>query len=350
MKTLMLSTALVTATAFGAMAQDVGTTPGGNAQGMVPAFLSSEFTGMSLYTLDTEDARALRDQRDGDLSVADRDRMRWTSSETFVSQRDSWEDVGSINDIVMTQDGEFRGILIDVGGFLGLGARTVMVDFEDLYFVADDGGMLDDAAAEDINDFFVVISMSEEELENLPEWDETQLDAGFEMRNYGAGGAAMTDETAGMETDRVVTEMDTAETETDLTEMEADTTEMADSETGVVETEMETASGSQGDMEVFDDNYAMLDVEERTAERLIGAEVYDSTGANIGNVDDVLLGDGAQVTGILVDVGGFLGLGEHTVNLPLDQAEIGWNEGNNDVRVLVTVTAEELEAMPEYEG
>jgi len=48
MKTLMLSTALVTATAFGAMAQDVGTTPGGNAQGMVPAFLSSEFTGMSL--------------------------------------------------------------------------------------------------------------------------------------------------------------------------------------------------------------------------------------------------------------------------------------------------------------
>jgi len=387
MKTLMLSTALVTASAFGAIAQEAAETaaPDGDAQGMVPAFLVTDFTGMSLYTLDSEDARTLRDGTADDMSAADRDRMRWTSSDTFVSQRDSWEDVGSINDVVMTQDGEFRGILIDVGGFLGLGARTVMVDFEDLYFVSDDadaGMAMDDTAAtdtgatgttgttgtadtttadaepEELSDFFVVIAMSEEELESLPEWDESQLEAGFEMQDYsaGAGSAGMesdaemeteTAETGDMETDPNADSetVVTGETETDPNAADA---EMVESDTA--ETETESASGSAGDAPaVFTEDYAMLDAEERTADRLIGAEVFDSTGESIGNVNDVVL-DGDQVSGILVDVGGFLGMGEHTVNLPLDQADIGWSEGSDEVRVQVSMSAEELEAMPEHEG
>ena len=60
--------------------------------------------------------------------------------------------------------------------------------------------------------------------------------------------------------------------------------------------------------------------------------------------------NGEDIEGLLVDVGGFLGLGAHTVNLPIERAEIGWKPSDDDVRVQVALTRAELEAMPEYEG
>jgi len=342
MKTLMLSTALVTASAFGAMAQESTGTMSADGSATVPAFLSSNLTGMSLYTLESEDARALRD--DTDMTAAESDRLRWTSSETFIAERDAWNDVGAINDMVLTQDGELQGVLVDVGGFLGLGARTVMVDLADIFFVSNDAaamtddGMGDDATAadptngdaaeeqpEDLGDFSVVIAMSEDELEALPEWDEEQLSAGFEQRDYGMSGAADN----GTET----------ETDGDMAAM--------DGETAETEGDMEA---TEGDMAVFSDEYEMLDDEDRTADRLIGADVYDANGENIGAVDDVVLGGGDAVDGVIVDVGGFLGIGSHTVNLPIEDAQIGWNADGDDVRVQVAMSGDELEAMPEYEG
>ena len=161
MKTLMLSTALVTVTAFGAMAQEKAGSmaQGDDARSTVPAFLSSEFTGMDLYTLDNNDARALRDgSGTDDMSVAERDRMRWTSSETFAAERDNWADVGSISDIVMTQDGEFRGVLVDVGGFLGLGAKPVALPISSLNFMRDENGKVHATTA-----------MTKDQLKELPE-------------------------------------------------------------------------------------------------------------------------------------------------------------------------------------
>lgn len=324
MKTLMLSTALVTVTAFGAVAQqNAGSmAQGDDARSTVPAFLSSEFTGMDLYALDNDDARALNDgSGTNDMSSAERDRMRWTSSETFAAERDNWSDIGSISDIVMTKDGEFRGVLVDVGGFLGLGAKTVMIDFEELYFVTDD------AQAEEVSDFYVVIAMSQDQLENLPEWNEEQLTAGFETRDYRTGGAASSG-----------TDSDAAEKRDTAREGAGSAKDKAPIATGDTDTA------------VFSDDYEMLETDARTADRLIGADVYDANGENIGSVDDVVLDEQNEVSGILVDVGGFLGIGQHTVNLPIDDAQIGWNESEDDVRVMVSKSGEQLESMPEHDG
>ena len=112
MKTPMLSTALVTASAVGAMAQDTTGTMSAEGSGSnVPAFLSSEFTGMSLYTVESEDARALRDGG-ADMSAAERDRLRWTQFRDFPRRSATAGTTSArINDIVMTQDGEIRGVL-----------------------------------------------------------------------------------------------------------------------------------------------------------------------------------------------------------------------------------------------
>ncbi len=356
MKQLMLTTALVAfgsyGIATGADAQtqttgDAAQTSGATDQ-MVPAFLVSDFTGKNLYTLDTEEARALRDTRaSDDVTGWDRTSMRWESSTTFAASRDAWQNVGDINDVVMSKDGEVRGVLIDVGGFLGIGARTVMVDIEELYFVSDD------EAAEDIDDFFLVAAMTEGELEALPEWDEDSLRAGFAADSYDGQQAAAqhSGETIGQDGTQQPGEMATGATmgqDGDSAEAEGRVagevaTDPAADMTAGQDTGVAAAPGTP-------EGYTELAGEERTADRLMGANVYDAQGENIANVDDVVMGAEGDATHLIVDVGGFLGIGSHTVAIEVDDAQIVWHDQNGDVRVQLPMTRDQLEAMPEYEG
>lgn len=48
--------------------------------------------------------------------------------------------IGTINSIVETPEGEIDALVIDVGGFLGLGAKPVAVAYEDLTFPTDSSG------------------------------------------------------------------------------------------------------------------------------------------------------------------------------------------------------------------
>lgn len=174
MKTLLFSTALAAVTGFGAVAHAHAFDPEARAEmrAEAPAFLSSTFTGMTVYALDPERATAMPDRAaSADIGY---ERARAVG---YLADRDRWDDIGSINDIVMTKDGEILGVLVDVGGFLGLGAHTVMVDISELSFVADD------RAGAEVDDFFIVISKSREALEALREWDEDQLRDGYAARD-----------------------------------------------------------------------------------------------------------------------------------------------------------------------
>ncbi|MDD7971352.1 PRC-barrel domain-containing protein [Roseinatronobacter alkalisoli] len=336
MNKLMLTTAIVAITATGAVAQTTGATGEGDATAMaggdnqfVPAFLSSDFTGKNLYTLDTEHTRTLTEDRAAeDHSIWDRTRMRWESNDAFIPNRDAWENIGNIDDIVMTKDGEIRGILIDVGGFLGLGARTVMVDINELYFVADD------TAPEDLSDFFVVAAMSQEQLEALPEWDEAQLSIGYEAQIYDDAAAG---QDIGMLDD-----------DGDMVQNDATMTGQTDM------TGTDPALGEQSDMAGADpaaqDGYTAMGEQDLTADNLLGASVHGAEGDNIATVDDVVLADDGVVTHIIIDVGGFLGLGSHTVALEPNDIEIMWDDATGNVRVQVPMTQEQLETLPEYQG
>ncbi len=97
--------------------------------------------------------------------------------------------------------------------------------------------------------------------------------------------------------------------------------------------------------------YTVAEPADLTAERLTGARVYGANDEDIGEVDELLLSeDGTAVEKVIVDVGGFLGMGEREVAVTMEELHIMRSDDGMDFRVYMDATQEELEAQPEYEG
>lgn len=85
-----------------------------------------------------------------------------------------------------------------------------------------------------------------------------------------------------------------------------------------------------------------------TADQLIGATLYASDGSNMGSVTDLVLSTEGPVQGIVADVGGFIGIGTHRVNLGHDQVTLYRDEGGT-VIAATALDAEALKALPAWE-
>lgn len=72
------------------------------------------------------------------------------------------EQIGTIGDILLNEDGSFDAVVVDVGGFLGLGAKPVAVGFDNLVFSSDTLG-----------NRYLFINANREQLETQPEYDAT---------------------------------------------------------------------------------------------------------------------------------------------------------------------------------
>ncbi|KQX40426.1 hypothetical protein ASD04_07315 [Devosia sp. Root436] len=70
------------------------------------------------------------------------------------------EQIGAIGDIVSNPDGSFDAVIVDVGGFLGLGAKPVAVGFDNLVFSADTFG-----------NRYLFLNTTRQQLENQPAYD-----------------------------------------------------------------------------------------------------------------------------------------------------------------------------------
>ena len=57
------------------------------------------------------------------------------------------------------------------------------------------------------------------------------------------------------------------------------------------------------------------------ASKLIGVDVYNAQNESIGDINEVILDRSGKVTGYVIGVGGFLGMGQHDVLLPADQVK-----------------------------
>jgi sporulation protein YlmC with PRC-barrel domain len=82
-----------------------------------------------------------------------------------------------------------------------------------------------------------------------------------------------------------------------------------------------------------------------TADELIGMNVVDAAGENVGSIDDLLLGEDDQVDHAIVDVGGFLGFGAKSVAIPIEEISVSPDQD----QVVTNMTRDQLDAMPEWQ-
>ena len=57
------------------------------------------------------------------------------------------------------------------------------------------------------------------------------------------------------------------------------------------------------------------------ASKLVGVDVYNAANEKIGDINELIVDGSGQVDIVVIGVGGFLGLGEHNVGIPLEQVK-----------------------------
>jgi len=95
------------------------------------------------------------------------------------------------------------------------------------------------------------------------------------------------------------------------------------------------------------DSMTTVDQSGVSAETLIGSAVYGSKDESVGEIGDVLVSSDGRVDAFIIDIGGFLGIGEKPVALGSEKLGI-MKDADGNMRVYTTVTAEQLEAYPAF--
>ncbi|MBR1201500.1 MULTISPECIES: PRC-barrel domain-containing protein [unclassified Bradyrhizobium] len=57
------------------------------------------------------------------------------------------------------------------------------------------------------------------------------------------------------------------------------------------------------------------------ASKVVGLSVYNDKNESVGSINDLLMEKGGAIKAVVIGVGGFLGVGEHLVAVPLDKVK-----------------------------
>jgi len=80
------------------------------------------------------------------------------------------------------------------------------------------------------------------------------------------------------------------------------------------------------------------------ASKLIGSTIHKGD-ASIGKIEDVLVDlDHASLTAVIISVGGFLGIGDKLVAVPVNQIKV-----SNEAKFTTDLTKEQLTAAPAFD-
>lgn len=262
MNKFLATTALVLTASVPAFAQ---TNPSIFLEGVENGVRASDFLGKRVYVTET-DTMGL--------------------SETAMADADAnWQDAGEISDLMISLSGDTEAVLVDFGGFLGMGEKTVALDMRQLALVPD---------ADSPDDYFIVFKGSAAELEAAAVFNPDMV----------------FDATA------------------------ANTAVVAD---GTTAPDADAAPMAAG---------RMVDFTTMTEADLVGKRVYGSNNEDVGEISAVSLTADGKIAGAVVDVGGFLGIAEKPVVLTADA--LSMVQDGATVKFVVAATQEQLEAMEVY--
>lgn len=288
-KTLLTTTAVVALLATGSLAQDQTAAPATTTEAPAQSLLASGYLPTDTDNLASE----------------------IMGKPVYSSTATDAEQIGDINNLVIGPDGQVAAVIIGVGGFLGIGEKNVAVDYTELQWTR----------AADNTDRFV-LATSKEALEAAPE---------FVARDN-----AMNN---GMDTDGAAAPAVPADQSQPAMTAPADSMTPAPADG----TTVAPATGAMVDRATLTDVTI-------TTEQLKGTTAYGPSGEDLGTIGDVVLADdGKAVEAVVIDFGGFLGIGTKPVAVGFDTLKFQ-ADANNNRFVYLNVTREQLDAAPAFDA
>jgi hypothetical protein len=85
-----------------------------------------------------------------------------------------------------------------------------------------------------------------------------------------------------------------------------------------------------------------------SANTYIGQSVYNGSNESIGKVTDLIMQKQGGIVAAVVGVGGFLGIGQKNVAVPIGNVTVAQNTQDGTVKLTTSETAESLKAAPEF--
>ena len=300
--------------------------------------LASELLGSPIYVpgqgQDQQGQAGQQDQagQQGQQVQPGQRQSRW-GQQMDAGQLQAMENIGTVNDLLLDEQGNIQAVLVDVGEATGTESRQIAIGLEQLHFIPDPA---------DPNLIYLVSTGGSDMIENAPEFDTMpQQDRGMQqggMQQDGMQQDGMQQD--GMQQDGMQQDGMQQPAQDGTQQVGQDGMQQQDDWRG----------GRQGLVapDVQREGYQQAQVNEISADELLNANLYDVNDDNVGNVSDVVLGPDGEAQYIVADVGGFLGIGAHTVALGFDEISIMRDDGMTDLRLYVDVNEESLRAMPEH--
>jgi len=94
--------------------------------------------------------------------------------------------------------------------------------------------------------------------------------------------------------------------------------------------------------------YDRANLHDVTTDELESATIFGRNDETIGTISSLTMGTDGKITQAVVEVGGFLGMGAHSVLLPFSDLTILRSAKGSDLRVHLDTTKAKLKAMPAY--
>ncbi len=291
-RNLMATTAIAVLLSTAAYAQEATTAP---APAAAPAPM-------------TQDGAAVA-RSDGHLASA------MIGETVYNGTGDDAQNIGEVNDLVLGPNGELQFVVVGVGGFLGIGEKDIAVGYKDLQWVERDG------------DRWLVAPYTKEQLQAQAEFDRRPYDLAPATTSAAPAPAATDSMAAAPATDTTAAAPAPAATDTTAQAPATDTTKTTAIDRSTL-TEMPVA--------------------DMRAEDLVGTTVYGADDANVGEIGDVVITQDGKADAVIIDVGGFLGMGEKEVAVGMDKLAFMTDKDGNKY-LYTTFSKEQLDAAKAYD-
>ena len=95
-------------------------------------------------------------------------------------------------------------------------------------------------------------------------------------------------------------------------------------------------------------NFTKVQNTDMLSSNVVGLDIHNSQNDDIGKIQDIAFDSSKQVTGYILSVGGFLGMGTHYVAVNPGAVVVSYDEQNKTWKATMNATKDQLKAAPEF--